>query len=101
MPELLGIPWTGWTAYSLLGLTFLFILLGILVPAKYYHKALKDAQEWKEAFKESEKARLEQAALIPPLLEQAKATHDIVKALSEVLTNARTGGTHVVPTSGK
>jgi hypothetical protein len=76
-----GISTASLTAASLLGITVLLILTGMLVPRRILKDAYRDRDEWKAAFHLSEWSRLEQSDQVGELLEHAKTADALLRAL--------------------
>lgn len=83
--EALGLPpITVLTAPALLLIAVWLILVGRLVPRKTYEDVLTERNDWKEAHQISEKARAEMAKQVEELLEHARTTDALIRALPRV-----------------
>lgn len=79
--ELLGIPAESLTLGGLLGLAVLSVLSGWLVPRRTLTDQQKQAEHWRTAWENAEKARAEQADQIHELTELARTTNAAIAAL--------------------
>lgn len=96
-----GIPLADFAPATLVGIAFLLVMFGRLVPWWLYKDKCKDSDRWREAYEAERAARLVSDKQNAELLEFAKATHSILDALFvSTAESSRQGGTHrVVPTS--
>ena len=84
MPEAWGIPLTGLTAPALLGLAIFLILRGYLVPRSTYDDLKDDRDQWREAHRVSEEARLTQVRQLDAVLEVGETVKNVMTALDHV-----------------
>lgn len=75
------IPWAQIGPSGLLTILVLLILLGRLVPRRTMEDVLHDRDEWRAAHRISETARAEAARQVEELLEHAKTTDELLRAL--------------------
>jgi hypothetical protein len=96
-----GIPIPILTQYGLLGVVFLLVMFGVLVPRYFYKEKVKEAERWRQAYELSEAARAASDGQTTELLETVQTNHAFVVALFDTIQRAlQSGGTRVVP-SGK
>lgn len=81
MSELIQIPAESLTLGGLLGLAVLAVLAGWLVPRRTLTDQQRQAEHWRTAYENSEKARAEQADQIRELSELARTTNAMIAAL--------------------
>lgn len=86
-----GIPITGLTTPTLLGIGILLILTGRLVPRWFYQAKVAEADNWKQAYNDEREARITVEAQSAELLEVAKTTHDIISAMFLTIQHDRLG----------
>jgi len=95
-----GIPFADLTPPVLVGIAFLLVMFGRLIPRPTYQDKVKEAEDWRKAYEKSEAARALESAQKAELLEVAKTTHSIVVALfGNGETHQTGGGRHALPTS--
>jgi len=94
-----GIPIQNLTAPTLLGITVLMLLLGLLIPRFVYKEKKEEAASWKAAYEAERAARVLSDKQTTELLELSRTTHDILVALLGVSEDeSKSGGAHrVVP----
>ncbi|WP_405461715.1 hypothetical protein OG786_29580 [Streptomyces sp. NBC_00101] len=83
MNEVFGVAPTDAGAVALLTLVVLFILTGRLVPRKTHEDALKNCDNWRTAFLESEALRKVEHEQTGELLEMARLGGHILAALPQ------------------
>ena len=81
-----GIPLVGLTAPTILGVVFLMVMTGRLIPRATFLDKVEEANRWREAYEKEREARALSDAQTAHLLELAKTTHDFIKA---ILNNSR------------
>lgn len=95
-----GIPLADLAPPTLVGIFFLLMAVGRLVPWRLYREKAEEADRWRKAYEASEEARVIESAQKAELLEVAKTTHSIVVALfGDGETHKTGGGRHALPTS--
>jgi hypothetical protein len=75
------VPWAQIGPTGLLTILVLLILIGRLVPRRTLEDVLHDRDEWRAAHRISEAARVESARQVEELLEHARTTDEIIRAL--------------------
>jgi hypothetical protein len=93
-----GIPLGDLTAPGLLGITFLAMLLGWIVPRKTLNEQIKQTEKWQTAYELERQARVSSDSQTTELLEIVKATHNIVVAQDGKGRSRQSGEAHVVST---
>jgi hypothetical protein len=76
-----GIPIDKLSAPVLLGITFLMILFGVLVPRYVYRAKEKESETYRLAYEAERKARAISDKQTAELLELAKTSHSVLVAL--------------------
>lgn len=69
------------TAPSLLGLTVVLLLLGVIVPSPTLKEKKKEAERWRLAYEAEREARSKAESHSVELLEVSKATYSIIEAV--------------------
>ena len=86
-----GVSLIGLTPAGLLLITVLMVLTGRLVPRATYLEKVKEADRWRQAYETSEAARAASEAQTRELLEGAKTTDMVVKAIFENSERIKSG----------
>lgn len=97
-----GIPLGDLSAPVLVGIAFLLVMFGRLVPWWLYKEKCKEAENWQAAYEKERASRDLSEAQKTELLEAVKITNDILYAMFDITTedSRPSGGRHrVVPTS--
>jgi len=94
-----GVPLVGLSAPTLLGIFFLLVFTGRLVPRSTYLEKKEESGKWQEAYEKEREARGAADAQSRELLEVSKTTHHIVLALFQNAQDRgmNRGGTDVLP----
>jgi hypothetical protein len=82
--EVWGIPVGDLSAPVLLGLAIILILRGRLVPRSTYDDLRADRDQWREAHRLSEEARLTQTRQLDAVLEVGETVKNVMNALDSV-----------------
>lgn len=95
-----GIPFADLTPPTLLGLTFILVLIGRLVPRSTLLDKAAEAEKWRLAYEAMKERSDTSDAQTAELLELAKASHGIMVAVfgTMVERSRLSGEAHVVPT---
>lgn len=81
--EVWGIPLGELTAPTLLGIAIVLILRGSLVPRKTHDDIINDRNQWREAHRISEEARLAQTKQLDAVLEVGETVKNVMTALDQ------------------
>ena len=95
-----GIPIGDFTAPTLLGVTVLLLLFGLIVPRKNLMDKEREAERWRKAYEAERDARAISDAQTAELLELAKTTYELLDATLNGPSQGRhrnPGGPYVVP----
>ena len=95
-----GIPIGDFTAPTLLGVTVLLLLFGLLVPRKNLMDKEREAERWRKAYEAERDARALSDAQTAELLELAKTTYELLDATLNGPSQGRhrnPGGPYAVP----
>lgn len=79
--ELFGINVANGGAVALLGIVFLFVVTGKLVPRRTHEDILVDRDNWRNAYLNSEAARQKEHEQTDELLEMARLGGNVLAAL--------------------
>jgi hypothetical protein len=94
-----GIPFSQITPPALVGIFFLLVFFGRLVPWYIYKAKEKEAEKWRLAYEAEREARATSDAQTAELLELAKTTHSIIVAMfGAAQRSIRAGEAYVGPT---
>jgi hypothetical protein len=98
VPE--GVSLAVLTPAGLIGLFFLLVFTGALVPWRFYKEKREEADKWRKVAETEREARATSDAQTKALLELAKTDHEILVSLLRAADNPRRSGeTHVVSTT--
>ena len=94
-----GIPVLDYSAPTLLGITVILLLLGLIVPRRTLNDKIREAKEWRDAYEKERDSRILAAAQTTEHLELAKTTHEILDAAFNAPGRHRSppGGPNAVP----
>jgi hypothetical protein len=87
--EVWGIPVGDMSAPVLLGIAIVLILRGRLVPRSTYDDLRADRDQWREAHRLSEEARLTQTRQLDAVLEVGETVKNVMNALDSVRREGR------------
>ena len=95
-----GIPIGDLSAPVLVGIAFLLVMFGRLVPWYIYKAKAEESERWRKAYEAEREARVTADSQRTELLEVAKTTHSIIVAIfGNGETHQTGGGRHALPTS--
>jgi|SRR6185369_6245926 hypothetical protein len=95
-----GVPILDYSAPTLVGITVLLLLFGLLVPRKNLMDKEREAERWRKAYEAERDARALSDAQTAELLELAKTTYELLDATLNGPPQGRhrtPGGPNVVP----
>lgn len=84
-----SLPLGALTPAGLLGLLIILIALGKLVPRRTMDDIVEDRNQWREAHRTSEEARVELQQQVQELLEHSRATDAFLRAIPLGVARAR------------
>jgi hypothetical protein len=97
-----GIPIGDIAPPTLVGIFFLLVFFGRLVPWWFYKSKADEAEKWRAAFEVEREARIASVAQTEKLIDSTKELHGAVMAvLHGAELTRQTGEAYVVPTSKK
>lgn len=97
-----GVPLVGLTAPAILGIAFLMILTGRLVPRSVLRDKDEETRRWRMAYEAEREARLVSDSQTTKLLVAVETNRDVLLALFKALNTDidETGGPHDVASKG-
>lgn len=87
-----GIPILDFTAPTLLGLAIVLLLTGKLIPRTMFSEKKEEAERWRKAYEIEREARSASDAQTAELMEVAKTTQSIIRALFNTTNNVPESG---------
>lgn len=95
-----GIPIKDLTPATLLGVVFLMVMLGMLVPRYLYNEKKKEAENWRLAYETEKKTREASDKQTAELLELARTSNKVLTAMFSTTERMRqSGGADALPTA--
>lgn len=95
-----GVPLVGLTAPAILGIAFLMILTGRLVPRSVLKDKDEETARWRRAYEAEREARIVSDSQTSKLLVATEANRDVLLALFKALNVDETGGPPDVASKG-
>lgn len=87
-----GLPLGTLTPAGLLAVVVLFIAVGKLVPRRTLEDTIEDRNQWREAHRISEQARVELQQQVQELLEHSRATDSFLRAIPLAIVKSNSPG---------
>jgi hypothetical protein len=92
-----GIPVFAFTPSALLGIVFLMVITGRLVPRSILRDKQKEADQWRQAYETEREGRVTADAQSSELLEMAKTGEAVFSALFRVQERSQRSGEQDAP----